>query len=341
MRTNFKLGPDEKADARSALVLLAGAGLSLTEAARLALLHRQAKPEALPVVALPDAVREFLANVRKRGRRTGTLEFYDLHLARLIDSPLAARWQRVDRRQLKAWLDGLGIGATSQGMVFRALRAFYRWASRLDPAYVHAVPTEGWAPDESAGDETPQFYSVAETWLILGTLPAALRPALAIQFFAGLRPEEVAPRFADKERIRWSHLLEAEGQSTCDPRQRAVRVPPEVSKTRRPRLIEDLPPTLWSWVGEPLPPPAKLWDKTETALRNTLRAHFARAGVKWIRDGFRHTFTTYALAHTGNAGTVAGWLGHEGSPRLIHTHYAGLASKAEARAFFALRPALP
>lgn len=52
----------------------------------------------------------------------------------------------------------------------------------------------------------------------------------------------------------------------------------------------------------------------------------------------RHTFATYATAYTEDAAKVSLWLGHEGKPQMLHRHYRGLTTKAQAEAFFALRP---
>jgi hypothetical protein len=44
------------------------------------------------------------------------------------------------------------------------------------------------------------------------------------------------------------------------------------------------------------------------------------------------------MAYTANAPQVSVWLGHEGNPTMLHRHYRGLATKAQAEAFFNLRP---
>ena len=52
----------------------------------------------------------------------------------------------------------------------------------------------------------------------------------------------------------------------------------------------------------------------------------------------RQALRENAAALTGDAGKVAHWMGHEGDSGTIHRHYRGLATKAQAEAFFGLRP---
>lgn len=335
LRSDFRLGPAEKADARAALVLLAGTGLSLTDAARRAIIARDDRAPVVRSVPFSDALRDFIAYTHGKKRRLATLAYYETHLTRFGESPLAARWQRVTRPELRKWLDGLTQGATMKAMVFRCVRAFYRWAGRQEPALVGKSPTEGMAFESEIGGggeaSAPKFYAVGDVRRLLDALDAETRAAVAVQLFAGLRPEEVVPRQGDKTGIAWPHLLFAE---------RIVRVPAEVAKTRRARVLEGLPPALWWWLD--LAPAegrsGALWQRTDELYRWRLGRALKAVSVERIRDGFRHTFATYAVALNSDPGRVALWLGHEGNPTMLHRHYRGLATNADAEAFFALRP---
>jgi integrase len=335
LRSDFRLGPAEKADARSALVLLAGTGLSLTDAARRAVLSGDVRPPAFRTVVFTDALRDFIAYTHGKKRRLATLAYYEAQLSRFGESPLAGRWQRVTRPELRKWLDSLPQGATMKAMMFRCLRAFYRWGARQEPPLVGRSPTEGMAFESEIGaqGESPgiKFYGVGEVEKLLGALDGETRCAVVAQLFAGLRPEEVVPRQRDKGGIGWEHFLFAE---------RLVRVPAEVAKTRRARVLENLPAALWEWLASSSVEgrSGALWKRTDELYRWRLGRALGAVGVARIRDGFRHTFATYAVALCGDAGQVALWLGHEGRPTMLHRHYRGLVTRAEATAFFALRP---
>lgn len=338
LRSDFRLGPAEKADARAALVLLAGTGLTLAEAARRALLADTVagRAPALKTVPFADAVRDFIADLHRRQRRGMTLEYYENNLARFAASKLAADWQRLDGLQIKRWIEGLPQGRTVKAMTFRCLHTLYRWAARQRPALVNKPPTEGLhlGNDRPQGDQpAPVFYPVNDIDRILGSIGLDLIPAFAAQNFAGIRPEEVAPRDITKPRLEWSAFLIAE---------RIVRVPAEVAKNRRSRLIEGLPDALWRWLAT-VPPEKRrgpLWPLTEQAYRLRLRTAMKQVGVKWLRDGFRHTFATYAVALTSDAKKVSLWLGHHDSD-LLHAHYRGLATNADGMAYFDLGGPLP
>ncbi len=338
LRSDFRLGPAEKADARAALVLLSGTGLSLTEAARRALLADSVagRAAALKTVKFADAVRGFLADRHAKQRRGATLEYYENNLGRFAASKLAEDWQRLDGLKIKRWIEGLPQGRTIKAMSFRCLHSLYRWAAQQRPALVHKVPTEGLhlGGDRQQGDQVaPVFYPVAEVERLFQVIGADLLPALAVQLFAGLRPEEVAPRMPEKARIEWSAFLFAE---------KIVRVPAEVAKSRRARLIEGLPDTLWRWL-EMVPAEKRrgpLWPLSEQAYRLQLKTRLRRADVAWLRDGFRHTFATYAVALTSDAKKVSLWLGHTDSD-VLHQHYRGLATHAQASAFFDIGTAYP
>jgi hypothetical protein len=53
-------------------------------------------------------------------------------------------------------------------------------------------------------------------------------------------------------------------------------------------------------------------------------------------NGLRHAFCTYHFAADANENQTAQQAGN--SPAMIHAHYKGLATKAEARKWFAVKP---
>ena len=55
------------------------------------------------------------------------------------------------------------------------------------------------------------------------------------------------------------------------------------------------------------------------------------------RNGLRHAFCTYHFALHSNENLTAALAGN--SPTMIHAHYKGLATKAEAEKWFNVRPA--
>lgn len=89
-----------------------------------------------------------------------------------------------------------------------------------------------------------------------------------------------------------------------------------------------MPKTVWRWL-ERYP-----YDATNYT-RNIAGIHKA-VSFPWIQDGLRHTFATYMCAHKGFV-RAAKCTGHK-NPYTLANHYVGVATKAQGKSFFKLRP---
>lgn len=316
-RKDYALSPAQRSDAREALLLLDGTGLSLTESARRALQGRR----ALHRVSVAKAVSEFLRT--RLSLRSRTADWYEYALAPLLTEFGERKIDDVDRPSLVAWLKTIDSTTKRHG-VTRAVRALFRWGMAREPQIVAVDPTIGLPSSSTGNGGDAEFLTVAEVGKILAGA-GQYRNALALLLFAGVRPGELAG--AGKPRLLWQHVRVAENM---------IRIPADIAKSGHPRIIEGLPDALWHWLkpgkdNEPISP-----GRTRQALQ---RAKKAIAPREWPHDATRHTFATYALALLNDAGKVSHWLGHEGKPTMLHRHYRGLTTKAEAEKFFALRPA--
>lgn len=126
---------------------------------------------------------------------------------------------------------------------------------------------------------------------------------------------------------------------------RIITLGADVTKKTRRRIIElregdPLGDCLMAWLtSSPLPP------RVFAGNLSTFKRHFrkfrdaiAKEGVVWIQDGLRHTGASYHYAFYEDVAKTAKLLGDH-NHRVILEHYAGLAIKAEAEQFYALRPA--
>ncbi|MCX7010530.1 MAG: tyrosine-type recombinase/integrase [Kiritimatiellaeota bacterium] len=75
-------------------------------------------------------------------------------------------------------------------------------------------------------------------------------------------------------------------------------------------------------------------DNEAAALCKVLKV----ARLVWPRDVTRHTFATFRMADTQDAGKVAAELGHVGGADILYRHYRGLTTPKEAKAFWAIKP---
>lgn len=330
-RVNFRLDAATKADVRQALLLLDGSGLTLTEAARLALVTGGGEKIDVRRMPVEEAVRGFIADRHRRQRRGATLEYYETQLAKFVASPLAERWQQAARPALKKWLEGLPLGFSSRAMVFRSVHSLYRWAARQDPPLVRQVPTDGLELDDMGGDKKKVLhYPVEVCEGALGLVHEQALVALTLHLFAGIRPEEIAPRSPTKARLAWESI---------DVQARRIRVEAAVAKTRRARLVEELPTPLWEWLREvPLERrQGPVWALSHEHWRGRMTE--CLGGYPRIADGWRHTFATMALNFCKNAGDVAEWIGHEGKLTTLRNKYVGIELRANAAVFMRLVPA--
>jgi integrase len=334
-RINFALSSEQRLDARRALTVLEGSGLTLEGAALRALAGKRAAVH----IKISEAVDRFhLSRVRKLTRRgvplrPSSIIFYEEKLAPLLNSAFADRmFDSVTRPEFKVWLASLKTGDAMRSGIARACRALWRWGMAEDPPLATVDVTEGATFAAPLGNDFDRrVLSVVDVRAILDAATWA-RSALALMLFAGVRPEEV--RGKRKPPLLWSHVSKKE---------KWIRIPAEIAKNGHARLLEGLPDAVWRWLtpGTALEPVA---PHSERSIREAAQGASALAG-KWPQDAFRHTAATYLLAATQDAGLVAGWLGWEDRPALLFQTYRGRITTAGeqvnqkmGRDFLALRP---
>lgn len=317
-RRDWALTTAQKLEAREAFEVLDGTGISLVDAAHAAV-ARAGKVEA--VHTLDDAVGAFLRWNRDRGLRGSTLEWYARELSRFAEAFPARRIDQVRRLEVRQYLDTRQAGAKAPA--FRCVRALFRFALRQEPPWLVEDPTRGIKVENPARDfEISRITPEQAAKLLAGA--GDYRSAFALALFAGIRPEEIAGR--DKPPLTWAHVNTVE---------RIIRVPAEIAKTRVPRVLEGLPEAVWCWL-EPAGPREPIAPGN---FRQAVRLGRDLLGLdRWPKDVTRHSFASYATALLGDAARVALWLGHEGDQRILHRHYRGVVTEADAKRFFGLRP---
>lgn len=337
---NFALDGAQRQDARAALSQLPE-GMTLEDAVRLAKLGASFAGER---VTMADATSRFLHSRTDHKLRGATLVWYESKLKPILTILGDRHMDAITRTHLQDVIGSLpNTAAATKAAHLRAVRALWRWAKGQAPALVGKDVTEGMAYATSKTDsDGAEFLSVADVTKILHGLPAKHLPAVSLLIFAGIRPQELAG--AGKPPMLWRHI---------DCERKTVRVESKISKTRQARVLEGLPDAFWAWLGKPGEPEAPIATAAaQQIIRRIQRAGgfwaFASKGRKgirarktfreWPHDATRHTFATYHLNHFDDPGRTALLLGHGGNPRMLYTHYRGLTNKADAAAFWALRP---
>lgn len=167
----------------------------------------------------------------------------------------------------------------------------------------------------------------------------ALVPFWSVRIFAGIREQEAL-------RMDWSMIDLKAGE---------IHLPDTVTKTGHPRTVK-----MEGSLAAFLAPHARPDGGIVTASAMKRRYHLAKAHralqaedaereeageevrpfpVPMPANAARHSFATFHLLAFRHAGETALQLGHGGSPELLHRHYKGMATEAEAVAFWKITPA--
>ncbi|MEO5803870.1 MAG: tyrosine-type recombinase/integrase [Verrucomicrobiota bacterium] len=201
-----------------------------------------------------------------------------------------------------------------------AIKQFLQSCVRQDylPVTHRLNETDAMRPEHSNHAET-EFYTAKELLALLTTAEAEMKAMVAIGGLAGLRSAELL-------RLTWEDVWRVPQH---------IEITAGKSKTRQRRLVE-ICPALAAW----LRPYRKSTGKLCTLHEITWQQHFLQlctdAGVTRKSNGLRHAFCTYHFAANGNENQTAQQAGN--SPAMVHQHYKGLATKAEGKKWFSVKP---
>ncbi len=202
------------------------------------------------------------------------------------------------------------------------IRQFLEWAVRKDylPVGHRLLEADGLRP-ERANTAEVEFYTPKEFRALLHAADGAMRAMIALGGLAGLRTQELL-------RLDWADVWRVPGH---------IEVTKGKSKTRQRRLVE-ICPALAAWL-QPFRTQATgaLWLEHEITFQQKFTALCEGAKSPRKANGLRHGFCSYHFALHANENLTAAQAGH--APAMIHSHYKGLATKKEAEAWFAVKPA--
>jgi integrase len=202
-----------------------------------------------------------------------------------------------------------------------AIRQFLQWSVRKDYLPVaHRLSEADKMRPEHANNGEVRLYTPKELRALLEKAEGSMQAMIAIGGLAGLRTSELL-------RLDWADVWRVRGH---------IEVTAGKSKTRQRRLVE-MVPALSAWLR---PFRAITSGKLCTLHEITWQQQFlelcAQAKVERKTNGLRHAFCSYHFALHANENGTAMQAGN--SPSMIHAHYKGLATKAEAKKWFGVKP---
>jgi integrase len=255
----------------------------------------------------------------KEGEKVSPRHLSDLRsrLGRFCKAFQGRTVSSIEASEIADWLRSQAVSAQTQHNHRRVLHNFFNYA--LLRKFVSENPVKA-TPAIRVKDTEVEIYTPTEMALLLEHADSLIVPYLALGAFAGLRGAEL-------ERLHWQNI---EFQT------RHIRVGGEIAKTRSKRLIP-MSDNLRGWLLPYARPEGKILP---VSLQNTFRDLLHRAckmaDVKWKRNGLRHSFGTYRLAHTGDAARTSLDMGN--SPGVIFKHYRELVTKEQASVYWNIRP---
>lgn len=312
-------------------VEILGGKMSVAEAATLAMEGRQEDYNT----TVERAIWLFLKSCREDELRDGTIEFYNAKLALFRDKFEDAILAKVSKGQIMDFLQGFeSLG--NRSAVFRAVRRLYSWSSEQEPPLIPDNPTKT-IKVKDPRKRSKNFLTIEQATNILRNIEPHLQNAAAIQLFAGVRPEEV--RGPGKPPMTGALI---------NFKEKIIRVPEEISKTEKTRILENLPDVIWDWLT-PIPPDKPISPIKSVALMRRMQIAggflaYSKGRLhrlnEWPYDGTRHTFATYDVAAYQHPGRTSLIIGHEGGLSLLHRTYRGLVTQAEGLTYMALTRAV-
>jgi integrase len=222
----------------------------------------------------------------------------------------------VKKHHLQKVIRGAG-GLRSQKTYQTSFRTFLKWCKIQE--YLHpGKPTEAEKLDEiKAPNPPPGIYTVPEARRILGEttdIPALLYMALA--FFTGIRQIELG-------RISW------EGVNPDG----VIIVERDEEKRYRRRIIP-IQPVLEAWLSPFYGCTGLIVPLTR--MREKVSRIVTSLGIKYQRNGFRHSYASYRLAQTDSPMKTSEEDGHWAY--ILERDYLHRVTRDQASEFFKLTP---
>ena len=236
-------------------------------------------------------------------------------------------------------------GRDRQQGIRRTLVTFYRWAKIEGMAGNEAVTIADRLPSLASKSADLYVYTPEEMATLLHHVTAEFLPCILFGGFAGLRPEEIAPKTprATKKRpnppppkpgLLWDHI---------DWQFKVIRLPKEVSKVNKARIIP-IHPVLLTWfqhIGADATWKGRVCKRDAASAGETLRLgklldqQFNRS-TGWPDDALRHSYGSYRNAIIRKLSQVAEEMGT--SEEMLHNHYHNPKTSEEGEEWFTLDP---
>ena len=260
--------------------------------------------------ATTEAARNYVRHLTERGVETRTVAADIKHFTDKHSGPIAD----VTAASVKLHLDSLGVGPRRHNNVRSTLVTFFGWCRKQG-----FLPDGMTAPERTHALDVPKkrpaIYTPPEFRALLGAVAPEWRLPLAICGLAGLRTCEA-------EKLLWREVKLGK---------RLIEVLPENAKNTSRRRLVPIHPALMTWLRKADFAPEDHVCPQGLRIDN-LAKRVKRGGVKWVKNGLRHSYGSYRCAVVKSAAQVALEMGN--SEAIVRSNYLDYTERKVATEWF-------
>jgi integrase len=277
--------------------------------------HRH-HPTDLPAKTVKEVVEELLAAKRQDGASVAYLRDLNTrlpHIAAAFPGPIG----QVTQGQITDWLRSLPGSMRSRINYRRVIVTLWRFARQRGYLLRDRATEADMVPTVKDNGTEIEIFRPTDFATLIAKADAELVPFLAIGAFTGLRHAELL-------RLEWEDVRFAQG---------FVEVKAKKAKTAQRRLVP-IQPNLAAWLAPYHAQTGAVcrWVRIGRTASELAKEH----GIRWPKNGLRHSYASYRMAQCQDAAKVALEMGN--SPNMIFRHYRELVMPQDATTWWNIFP---
>ena len=291
-------------------------GVPLLAAAKF---YQESHSSKLPDKTVTEVYEEMLAAKRRDGASEAYLHDLKTRLGQ-FSRDFKAQIADVQTSDLDAWLRKLNLSPRSRNNHRNVIVSLFNFAKAA--GYLNrdkSTAAEHTALAKTKG-KAISFFSPQDMAKLLSSDDKVIRPMFVLGGFCGLRTAEIL-------RLSWEDIRWAES---------SIVISEDVSKggEARRRRIAPLTAPAAAWLADWKDKKGRVLpiDQPEHRVKDVCDA----TGVKWKKNGLRHSFITYRVATEKDFVRVAYEAGN--SPSMIRSNYDAVATEGEGKLWFSVLP---
>ena len=309
---------ERKTELLYCLERLKSMGVTLVEVVDYYLLHRANKAN--------PTLEQLVASFLEEKRRVGRSLHYDVSMKYALGSFMdsVGRDKRVGditRKEIADYVYNKDVGDVTKRGILTHLSVLFNYAIREDCLATNPVEkiTRPTVKFHKPNILRPvDFETLLKRCLALGWNDRLV--VFVLVGFCGIRTEEAS-------RLKWSNI---------NLQNRIVEVPAEVAKKAQFRN-NPIPQNAVEWL-KVVEDKRRLGPIIGRTWKSQLRSAIISARIEYRQNAIRHSFCSYAIGAGWPLADVIAYMGHGGSPSMIHSHYRNVVSEEDGKRWFSIVP---